>query len=59
MSKLDERTLERLKPDQRTYREQLPNNGAQTPSKDRVREAVREAHDPRRLVTDPPTHRMG
>lgn len=33
-----------------------PANGVDTPTKERIQEAVKEANDPRRLVSDPPTH---
>lgn len=32
---------------------QQPENGVSTPSPERVKEAVREAHDPKRLVSEP------
>lgn len=33
----------------------VPPNGVTTPSKDRIQEAVDDAHDPRRLVTARPS----
>jgi len=33
--------------------QQQPPNGISTPSPDKVREAVREANDPKRLISDP------
>ena len=34
----------------------LPDNGVGTPSREHIKEAVREANDPKRLISDPPTH---
>jgi hypothetical protein len=30
-----------------------PDNGVSTPSPERIKEAVREANDPKRLISDP------
>jgi hypothetical protein len=36
--------------------ERFPPNGVDTLSKERIQEAVKQANDPRRLVSEPPTH---
>lgn len=54
------RKLNRERPSSASSRE--PENGVSTPSPERVREAVREANNPKRLISDqqncvPPTRR--
>lgn len=49
-TKFDEETLKKLQSEPRSADRQ-PENGATTPSADRLREAVREANNPKRLVS--------
>jgi len=48
--KFDEKTLKKLQSEPSSDDRQ-PENGVTTPSADRLREAVREANDPKRLVS--------
>ncbi len=47
--------LKKLTRDRNERREPVdpPKNGISTPSRERVREAVREANDPKRLISEP------
>ena len=51
----DAMTLRKLN-DLRSPADRTPTNGVDTPTKERIQEAVKEANDPRRLVSNPPTH---
>lgn len=48
--KFDEETLKKLQ-SRLSSDDRQPENGVTTPSADRLREAVREANDPKRLVS--------
>jgi len=51
----DRKQLEKLnrKNQGTTDAPQSPENGISTPSRERVRKAIREANDPKRLISDP------
>lgn len=51
--KFDAETLKKLRSEPQPEPKQ-PDNGTASPSPERVREAVREANDPRRLVSISP-----
>ena len=50
IKKFDPETLKKLQSDPPAA-DRHPENGATTPSADKLREAVREANDPKRLVS--------
>ena len=50
--KFDPAALQKLTRD-RVHEDRRPRNGVTTPSPQRVKEAVREANDPKRLISDP------
>ena len=52
IKKFDQETLKKLHPKAPSpARQEQPANGATTPERERLREAVKEANDPRRIVT--------
>ncbi len=53
--RFDADTLKKLSQISETDRRE-PANGTSNPSRDKVREAVREANDPKRLVTISPKY---
>lgn len=53
MAQLDTAVVERLNRERRDDAPVTPLNGVTTPSPERLKEAVREANDPRRLVAEP------
>jgi len=56
--RLDPETLKKLRPEPTTPSSE-PENGAKSPSPERLREAVREANDPKRLGSMSPEYRTG
>ncbi len=53
MADKDEMPLKKLN-NLRSPTVEIPLNGVDTPTKERIQEAVKEANDPRRLVSEPP-----
>lgn len=58
MTKFDADTIKKLQTPP-TPDPQQPANGATSPSPERIREAVREANDPQRLVSIKPGYYVG
>ena len=56
--KFDPETLKKLQSEPASEKRQ-PENGATSPSADQIREAIREASDPRRLVSLKPGYYDG
>lgn len=58
LKKFDQDTLKKLQSDAPSEPKQ-PENGTVSPSRDQIREALREANDPNRLVSVKPGYYSG